>query len=265
MSTWSSPAAVAVESRLFGALAVLRVIVLLNAVGLTIYRGPTLLHPAAMAACMAVMTAWTAFTSWAYADPARRTRLLLALDLGLALALLLLTPLVKGAEFRASVPGSWIVAALLAWAIHFRWLGGAAAGAILATADLAQRHDIHQSDYGNAFLLVLSGGIVGFLCGSLRQMATERDAAERAAAVAAERARLARAVHDGVLQVLAMVQRRGHETGGDLAELGRLAGEQERELRRLIQEQEAVGIPSGTLDLASELSKLETLGNVTVS
>ncbi|MFL6062822.1 MAG: sensor histidine kinase, partial [Marmoricola sp.] len=57
----------------------------------------------------------------------------------------------------------------------------------------------------------------------------------------------------------------GHETGGDLAELGRLAGEQERELRRLIQEQEAVGIPSGTLDLASELSKLETLGNVTVS
>ena len=58
-------------------------------------------------------------------------------------------------------------------------------------------------------------------------MAAERDRAERAAAAAAERARLARVVHDGVLQVLALVQRRGAELGGDAAELGRLAGEQE--------------------------------------
>ena len=48
-------------------------------------------------------------------------------------------------------------------------------------------------------------------------MAVERDQALRAAAVAQERARLARAVHDGVLQVLALVQRRGGELGGDSA------------------------------------------------
>ena len=65
-------------------------------------------------------------------------------------------------------------------------------------------------------------------------MAIERDRAERLAAAAAERARLARAVHDGVLQVLALVQRRGSEAGGDLADLGRLAGEQESALRALI-------------------------------
>ncbi len=53
------------------------------------------------------------------------------------------------------------------------------------------------------------------MCGSLQQMATQRDLAERAAAAAEERARLARVVHDGVLQVLALVQRRGHELGGD--------------------------------------------------
>ena len=51
---------------------------------------------------------------------------------------------------------------------------------------------------------------------------------------AAERARLARVVHDGVLQVLALVQRRGAEIGGEATELARLAGEQEAALRTLI-------------------------------
>jgi hypothetical protein len=46
-------------------------------------------------------------------------------------------------------------------------------------------------------------------------------------------------VHDGVLQVLALVQRRGAELGGEAAELGRLAGEQEVTLRALVQAQES--------------------------
>jgi signal transduction histidine kinase len=84
--------------------------------------------------------------------------------------------------------------------------------------------------------------------------------------MAAERARLARAVHDGVLQVLALVQRRGRELGGEAADLGRLAGEQERELRRLIRAQEAVAIRGAeTVDVASELSRLESQQSVTVS
>jgi signal transduction histidine kinase len=49
-----------------------------------------------------------------------------------------------------------------------------------------------------------------------------------------ERERLARDIHDGVLQVLAMVQRRGTSLGGEAAELGRLAGEQEVALRSLV-------------------------------
>ena len=95
-------------------------------------------------------------------------------------------------------------------------------------------------NYANAFLLVLGGTIVGFMVESLQLMAAERDRAQREAAAAAERARLARAVHDGVLQVLALVQRRGAELGGDGAELGRLAGEQEVALRTLIRSQDAV-------------------------
>jgi signal transduction histidine kinase len=266
VSSWSSPAAVAVQDRLFTALAVLRGIVLVNAVALNVYRADNFEHPRAGAACVAVMVLWTGFATWAYADPRRRTFLLLAADLVLALALLLVTPQVKGTGFHATVPGFWVMGALIAWSIRYRWVGGLLAGVLLAGVDLSLRQAIRQSDYGNAFLLVIGGTIVGFMCASLQQMATDREVAERSAAMAAERARLARAVHDGVLQVLALVQRRGRELGGDAAELGRLAGEQERELRRLIRVQEAVATRQPDMvDLVSELARLERSGTVTVS
>jgi signal transduction histidine kinase len=263
----SSPAAVAVQDRLFRALAVLRGIVLVNAIALNIYRADNFEHLPAGVSCVVVMVLWTGFVTWAYADPRRRTHLLLAADLAIAVALLLLTPLVKGPGFHATVPGFWIMGALLAWSMQYRWMGGLLAGLLLAGVDLSLRQDIAQSDYGNAFLLVIGGPIVGFMCGSLQEMATDRELAERTAAIATERARLARAVHDGVLQVLALVQRRGRELGGEAAELGRLAGEQERELRALIREQEAVTTtrPPDAVDLVSELSRLARDGSVTVS
>ena len=267
MSTWSSPGAVAVESRLFGALAVLRAVLVVNTVVLSIYRADSFQRPAAGASCVAVMVAWTCFATWAYAEPPRRTAPLLATDLALAVAMLLATPLVKGPDFTASLPGFWVMAALIAWSIHYRWIGGLIAGVLLAATDLAIRPDIGQTEYGNAFLLVIGGAIIGFMCGSLQQMATQRDAAERSAAVAAERARLARAVHDGVLQVLALMQRRGRELGGEAAELGRLAGQQERELRGLIRAQDDVTTArrDEAVDLVAALTGLERRQAVTVS
>ncbi|WP_245750281.1 MacS family sensor histidine kinase [Nocardioides terrae] len=265
MSPPTTPAATAVESGLFRALAVLRVILVLNAVGLNVYRADNFEHPAAAVMCVGAMALWTGFATWAYADPRRRTAVLLVTDLALAVALVAATPAVKGASFNATIPGFWVAGALLAWAAHFRTGGGLLAGLLLAGVDLSLRDHIRQLDYGNAFLLVIGGAVVGFLCGSLQRMATERDAAERAAAVAAERARLARVVHDGVLQVLALVQRRGLELGGDLAELGRLAGEQERSLRGLIRAEEGAPATASTVDLVGELARLERSGSVTVS
>lgn len=266
MGTWASPAAIAVEDQLFRALAVLRVVVLLNAIGLTLYRADAFVSGAAAAGAIAVMTGWTAFASWAYADARRRRLPLLVADLAVAVALMAATPLVKGADFLATVPGYWVIGALLAWAIHYQVVGGLVAGVVLAGTDLALRPEITQTVYGNAFLLVIGGPIVGFMCQSLQRMATERETAERSAAVAAERARLARAVHDGVLQVLALVQRRGRELGGEAAELGRLAGEQERALRGLIRAQDttAAVASDGVVDLAAALAGLEGLPGVTL-
>src|SRR6185295_16918543 len=60
------------------------------------------------------------------------------------------------------------------------------------------------------------------------QRAVEMEAATR------ERERLARGIHDSVLQVLAMVQRRGAHLDGAAGEIARLAGEQEAALRALV-------------------------------
>ena len=175
MSAWTTAAAVDVKSQLFRALAVLRVIVLANAVALNIYRIDNFTSHAAALACIAAMVVWTAVALWAYAEPRRRGRTLLVADLLVTTALLAITPVVKGADFNASVPGYWTMGALFAWAIHYRRAGGLAAGVLLAGVDLAVRPEITQTDYGNAFLLVIGGLVVGYMCESLQRMAIERE------------------------------------------------------------------------------------------
>ena len=242
-------------------------VTLANALVLNLVRADNFQRPVGGLVCAAVMVAWTAFAIWAYIDPPRRGVALLVADLGIAAALLALSPVVKGSGFEASVPGFWVAGALMAWAIRYRWRGGLAAASVLGGVDLVIREDIDQSNYGNVFLLVIGGTIVGFLVESLQQMAAERDQAQRSAAAASERVRLARVVHDGVLQVLALVQRRGAELGGEAAELGRLAGEQESALRTLIRSQDSVdtSAPAGTADLAGRLADLGARPGITVA
>ena len=133
------------------------------------------------------------------------------------------------------------MAAMLAWAIHWRLVRRARRRrAAVGRPTSLTRHYLSETIYGNLFLLLIGGPIVGLWSTRCCARRPRTAAAERAAAAAAERARLARAVHDGVLQVLALVQRRGPELGPEGAELGRLAGEQEPALRALIRQQDAV-------------------------
>ncbi|HEU4421165.1 MAG TPA: ATP-binding protein, partial [Pilimelia sp.] len=68
-----------------------------------------------------------------------------------------------------------------------------------------------------------------------------------------ERERLARGIHDSVLQVLAMVQRRGAKLDGEAGELARLAGQQEAALRALIATG-PVAAGDGVVDLRTVLN-----------
>ncbi len=255
-----------VQDTMLRALGVLRFVVLANAVAIYLWRFRGYDHPTVGFVVVAGLAVWTVVAVWAYATPARRTPGLLVTDLVVAVAAIALTPYVKGADFNATLPGFWVMGVVLAWAILWRWAGGLAAGVVVSVADLALRDDISQQIYGNVFLLVVGGPIVGFLSGLLQQMAAQRDRAERVAAAAAERQRLARVVHDGVLQVLALVQRRGPELGGEGAELGRLAQEQEVRLRALVQQDaREPAVPGGETDLVALLTGLQgPLVNVAV-
>jgi signal transduction histidine kinase len=93
------------------------------------------------------------------------------------------------------------------------------------------------------------GLAIGMAAQTARRAHAELQRAARLAASLEERDRLSREVHDGAIQVLALVARRGREIGGATGELAELAGEQERALRRLVSAGSAgppVGVSTST-------------------
>ncbi|MFC7549478.1 MacS family sensor histidine kinase [Plantactinospora sp. GCM10030261] len=187
---------------------------------------------------LGVMAVWTAYTAYAYARPDRRRRSLLAADLLLAATLLLASPWVVGrAALDAGVPTltvAWLAGPVLAWAVAGGRRLGVVAALVLGAADLFVRARINQSSLTGATLLLLAGVAVGHVA-RLAVIAEERlQRAVELEAATRERERLARGIHDSVLQVLALVQRRGARLDGEAGELARLAGEQEAALRSLI-------------------------------
>lgn len=250
---------VPVQDLLLRALAWLRLVVLANSLVLYAMRFEQYPRPMLGWAVMVLLVVWTLAANWAYAAPERRTAWLLVPDLLVALLTIGLTPLVKGAGPSATLPGFLVMGVVLSWAVLWRWQGGLAAAVAVSAVDVSIRVEFTQQNYGNIFLLLVGGAVIGFLSALLQDTAIQRDAAERAAAAADERQRLSRVVHDGVLQVLALVQRRGPELGPEGAELGRLAGEQESRLRGLVQQgsRELVA-PLGERDLVELLGELES-------
>jgi signal transduction histidine kinase len=195
-------------------------------------------HPGVGLAVLAVMAAWTVVTVAAYSRPRGRLSLLLAADVVVTAVLVLLTLYVETpARIDAGVPTlpvAWAAACVLACAVAGGpWAGGVAA-VVIGAVDIVERGDLTQATFNGVVLLLLAGVVGGYVVrlGARAEAAVERAAGLEAAT--AERERLARGIHDSVLQVLALVQRRGAELGGEAAELGRLAGEQEIALRTLV-------------------------------
>lgn len=228
-----------VEQPLWRALTGYRVLTLVYAIGLFISAYDEVARPWVAIAYFAVLTVWTLATLPRVANAANCTRRFLAVDLTIALAGILLTRLAETpARIDAgapTLPSIWTAGAVLAFAIKGGWRWAAFASTLVAAANLIHRSGVPTRDTVHMVLLVWIASIaIGYVVEVAR--ASERTLARALEIEAAtrERERLARDIHDSVLQVLAMVQRRGAVIGGEAAELGRMAGEQEVALRTLV-------------------------------
>ncbi|MGL5824222.1 MAG: DUF5931 domain-containing protein, partial [Nocardioides sp.] len=114
----------AIEDHMFRALAILRLILLANLIGLNVVRARNFDRPALGIGLVLAVLLWTVLATWVYATPMRRTRLLLVADLVVAVTAIVVSMWVKGDDLRATVPGFWVMAPLLAWAVHWGWRGG---------------------------------------------------------------------------------------------------------------------------------------------
>ncbi len=200
-------------------------------------------RPALGWAVLAAMALWTAGSVPAYALAAVRggVRRVAALDLALAAAAVLSTALVDAPERiergTQTLPVIWPAAAVLACAVVAGPYGGAAAAAVVGACGLLVRGEPAPTTLHNVVLLLLVGTIIGWAVGRARDAEALLAQEQQRLAAARERDRLARVVHDGVLQVLALVARRGAAADGAPgadARLARLAGEQEAALRALV-------------------------------
>ncbi|MFF4090213.1 MacS family sensor histidine kinase [Streptomyces nigra] len=228
-----------VEQPLWRALAGYRVLTMVYAIGLFVSAHDQVARPWVALGYFAVLVVWTLATLPRVANAASCTRPFLAVDLSVAVIGILLTRVAESPERidagAPTLPSIWTAGAVLAFAIKGGWRWAAFASTLVAVANLAERSGVPTRDTIHMVLLVWIASIaIGYVVEVAR--ASERTLARALEIEAAtrERERLARDIHDSVLQVLAMVQRRGAVIGGEAAELGRMAGEQEVALRTLV-------------------------------
>ena len=136
----------------------------------------------------------------------------------------------NGVSHPQSLASAWPLAGVMTAGIAFRARGGVLAGAAIGLArgvgelvgPTAWTDRDTVSVVSSVVLYALAGLVAGFVTARLRE-------AERRISLAQAREEVARTLHDGVLQTLAVVQRRT-----DDADLVRLAHDQERELREFL-------------------------------
>jgi signal transduction histidine kinase len=130
-----------------------------------------------------------------------------------------------------SLGSVWPLVSVLSAGVSFGYVAGITAGGILGVGRFGSTlaNGVRYFDSGRVLSLLnsgvfymVAGAVSGYLMGLLMR-------AEREISAARAREEMARTLHDGVLQTLAVVERRSSD-----ADLVRLAREQDRELRRFL-------------------------------
>ena len=191
---------------------------------------------------LAVLAAWTV-GMLLYRS---RHTIVVGVELFVACVAILSTRLVDTPEVivggAKTLPGFWPAAAVVAWAVLKGWRGGMLAAFLVGVADILEVGAANAVTISNIVILVLLGGCIGYCADLSRDGHAALSEAVRVRAEVRERDRLARTVHDGVLQTLSYIHRRGLDIGGESRDLASMAAEQERLLRALVSE---VSVPHG--------------------
>ncbi|MEO5610084.1 MAG: DUF5931 domain-containing protein [Ornithinibacter sp.] len=212
-------------------------------------RHEGMVRPWVAVAVLAVMMAW----SLGLLVYRRRTLRVIVIEVAIAVVGILATLATESPEAIAAgqftIPTIWAAGSVAGGAVVAGARGGLVAAVVIAAADIIEVGVPSQSTVHNIVLLVLLGGLIG-LAVDLARTGLEREEQvlleqERLH----ERERIARVVHDGVLQSLAYIHRRGEELGGESAHLAVLAAEQERSLRRFVSGTGAPDLPASPPDL----------------
>ncbi len=233
---------------------VFRPLAALYAAALVWGRREDMVRPWLAALVLGVMLAW----SLGLLVYRRRTLRVVVVEGAIAVLGILATLLVEDhaaiAEGQFTIPTIWAAGPVAGAAVVAGAPGGLVAAAAVSLADLvAVFGRPTPGTTHNIVLLVLLGGLIGLAVDLARTGLAREEQVMLERERLAERDRIARVVHDGVLQTLAYVHRRGAELGPGGAELADLAAEQERTLRRFVSGAGAPmdlhGVPGAEADL----------------
>jgi signal transduction histidine kinase len=209
-----------------------------------------LLRPWLALALVGAALVFTALsTVWLRTAPERLTRpATLAVEMLIATALVLCDGWTYGTGHAFSSSQSlgsiWPLAAVLSVGAASGPLWGGGAGVLLGVARVGATYanGVRELDGGRILSLVNTGvfyAVAGAVAGYVMQLLRR---AEREISASRARDELARNLHDGVLQTLAVVQRRSSDE-----DLVRLAREQDRDLRRFLFGDGTAGAPADGL------------------
>jgi len=207
------------------------------ALGFQIAINSDLRHPLVAWLLFAVLIGWSAACALAYLRGfGRRTAWVIAETLVVVL-LMASTEIVASSRWahdNQTWPTTlWATNATISAALQFGPAWGMLAGVAVTGTNEAVKGYLNVNLGRSATIVVelAVGLVVGMAARTALRAHDELQRAAQLSAALEERERLSRQVHDGVMQVLALVARRGSEIGGATSELAKLAGEQERTLR----------------------------------
>ncbi len=190
-------------------------------------------HPVVVILAIVATGAVTAADQWALIGnrrPAALPAVLVATEVAVAALVVGADGWVRQAHATGqTLAGTWPLPAILVAAVAGGVVWGVAVGALLSGARFvavmvaAGRAGPAGRDLLGAFTTGISWIVIGAVCGIVIRLLTR---AQHQLAEAEARDRIARDLHDGVLQTLALIERRSESV-----DIARLARDQERDLR----------------------------------